>query len=170
MLRENKVLEHKDQKQNWVVQSQSLHWDLAGKCETLFPGRPLHFIIAVHPSLGQRRIRRTITFQNCIPYRETSWENTCWAMKYILLPYLHYLTLHESQLGKTGLRTEPQAFKNTRRVPQSQGFCLNTNLYLALDFWALQFKSVFSPSLWEAWVSFICIYFLSSILMTLKAF
>lgn len=44
---------------------------------------------------------------------ETSWENIYWVMKYILLLYRHYLALHGSQLGKIGLRTELQAFKNT---------------------------------------------------------
>lgn len=77
-----KVLEHKDQKQNWVGQRQLLHWDLAAEHEIHFPGRPLHFILAVHPSPGRQRIRRTITFQNCTPYMETSWENICWEMKY----------------------------------------------------------------------------------------
>lgn len=139
-----KAVEHKDQKQNWVGQRQMLHWDLAAEHEIHFPGRPLHFILAVHPNPGQQRIRRTITFQNCTPYMETSWENICWEMKYILLLYLHYLALHESQLGTIGLKTEPQAFKNMRPVPQSQGFCLNTNLYLALDFWALWLKPVLS--------------------------
>lgn len=36
------------------------------------------------------------------------------------------------------------------QVPQSQRFCLNTILYLALDFWALPFKPI---------LSFHCIYF-----------
>lgn len=129
-----KVLEHKDQKQNWVGQSQLLHCDLAGEHGTLFPGRPLHSISAAHPSLGRQRIRRTITFQSCIPYLERGWENICWAMNYILLLYLHYLASHESQLDNNRPQNWTSSLKKYETSSPITGILLKYKFVFGLGF------------------------------------